>query len=247
MTTHAKLELHGAMHAGFDEVLTPDALEFVAELAAPVRRPPRGAARGARPRGARACAARGDARLPARHARDPRGRLDRRARPATTCSSAGSRSPGRPTARWSINALNSGADGFMADFEDANAPDLAQHGRRATATSATRSTARSPTATPRASDYELGENPATLLVRPRGWHLPERHLLVDAEPVGGRPVRLRPVRVPLRAAAAAQRHRAVLLSAEDGVASRGAAVERRVRASPRSASGSRAGRSRRRC
>ncbi|MEJ7714304.1 MAG: hypothetical protein WKF40_00805 [Thermoleophilaceae bacterium] len=35
---------------------------------------------------------------------------------------AGWRSPGRPRPRWSINALNSGATGFMADFEDANSP-----------------------------------------------------------------------------------------------------------------------------
>jgi len=35
------------------------------------------------------------------------------------------------------------------------------------------------------NDYELGPHPATLLVRPRGWHLPERHLLVDDEPVAG--------------------------------------------------------------
>src|SRR5205085_10488147 len=33
--------------------------------------------------------------------------------------------------------------------------------------------------------YELGENPATLLVRPRGWHLPERHLLIDSQPITG--------------------------------------------------------------
>src|SRR5204863_1942609 len=33
--------------------------------------------------------------------------------------------------------------------------------------------------------YELSDDPATLLVRPRGWHLPERHLLVDSEPVAG--------------------------------------------------------------
>ena len=47
-----------------------------------------------------------------------------------------------------INALNSGADGFMADFEDANSPDLAQHGLRSRSTCATRSTGRSPTRAP---------------------------------------------------------------------------------------------------
>jgi malate synthase len=81
-----------------------------------------------------------------------------------------------------INALNSGADGFMADFEDANAPtwhnmvDGHRNLRDAIAG----------TITYRDSEgkrYELAPNPATLLVRPRGWHLPERHLLVDSEPV----------------------------------------------------------------
>ena len=115
------------------------------------------------------------------------------------CSSAGSRSPARPTARWSINALNSGADGFMADFEDANAPTwhnmVDGHINLRDAIDGT--------ITYRGSDgrhYELGEHPATLLVRPRGWHLPERHLLVDSEPVAGVAVRLRPVLLPLRAA-----------------------------------------------
>jgi malate synthase len=81
-----------------------------------------------------------------------------------------------------INALNSGADGFMADFEDANAPTWSnmiegQINLR---------DAIEGTITYDGSDgrhYELVEDPATLLVRPRGWHLPERHLLVDGEPM----------------------------------------------------------------
>jgi malate synthase len=82
-----------------------------------------------------------------------------------------------------INALNSGARVFMADFEDANSPtwqnnldghvnlgdavrrtiELEQNGKR----------------------YELADEPAVLVVRPRGWHLPEKHVLVDGEPVSG--------------------------------------------------------------
>ena len=83
-----------------------------------------------------------------------------------------------------INALNSGADGFMADFEDANAPTwhnmVDGHINLRDAIDGT--------ITHEGSDgrhYELGPNPATLLVRPRGWHLPERHLAVNGEPVAG--------------------------------------------------------------
>jgi malate synthase len=82
-----------------------------------------------------------------------------------------------------INALNSGARVFMADFEDANSPtwqnvvegqvnlidavertiELESNGKR----------------------YELADDPAVLIVRPRGWHLPEKHVLVDGEPISG--------------------------------------------------------------
>jgi malate synthase len=82
-----------------------------------------------------------------------------------------------------INALNSGARVFMADFEDANSPtwrnviegqvnlrdanertiELESNGKR----------------------YELGDDPAVLVVRPRGWHLPEKHVFVDGEPISG--------------------------------------------------------------
>jgi malate synthase len=82
-----------------------------------------------------------------------------------------------------INALNSGARVFMADFEDANSPtwqnvvegqvnlidaveqtiELESNGKR----------------------YELADDPAVLVVRPRGWHLPEKHVLIDGEPISG--------------------------------------------------------------
>ncbi|MGZ6670656.1 MAG: malate synthase A, partial [Solirubrobacteraceae bacterium] len=90
-----------------------------------------------------------------------------------------------PTDRkMTINALNSGADGFMADFEDANSPTW----RNMVEGHINLRDAIDGTITYQGSDgrhYELGENPATLLVRPRGWHLPERHLLVGSEPVAG--------------------------------------------------------------
>ncbi len=90
-----------------------------------------------------------------------------------------------PTERkMAINALNSGADGFMADFEDANSPTwpnmIEGHINLRDAIDRT--------ITYDGSDgrhYELVKDPATLLVRPRGWHLPERHLFVDGRPIVG--------------------------------------------------------------
>jgi malate synthase len=90
-----------------------------------------------------------------------------------------------PTDRkMTINALNSGADGFMADLEDANAPTWSNmvQGQINLRDAIDR------TISYDGSDgrhYELVEDPATLLVRPRGWHLPERHATVDGVPVAG--------------------------------------------------------------
>ncbi|HYX23782.1 MAG TPA: malate synthase A [Thermoanaerobaculia bacterium] len=81
-----------------------------------------------------------------------------------------------------INALNSGASVFMADFEDALSPtwsnviegqaNLIEAVRRRLAFTS-----------PEGKEYRLNDRTATLLVRPRGWHLAERHLLVDGLPV----------------------------------------------------------------
>jgi malate synthase len=83
-----------------------------------------------------------------------------------------------------INALNSGADGFMADLEDANAPTWQNMvGGQRNLRDAVAGTISHRSSDGR--DYELGPEPATLLARPRGWHLPERHLLVDSAPISG--------------------------------------------------------------
>jgi malate synthase len=80
-----------------------------------------------------------------------------------------------------INALNSGARVFMADFEDACSPTWTNVVEgQANLRDAVRGTIR--LETPEKA-YALGEETATLIVRPRGWHLPERHVLVDDEPV----------------------------------------------------------------
>ena len=82
-----------------------------------------------------------------------------------------------------INALNSGARVFMADFEDANSPTWSNliEGQR-NMTDAIEKTISLDTGE---KSYRLNDKMATLLVRPRGWHLPERHVLVDGEPMSG--------------------------------------------------------------
>jgi malate synthase len=80
-----------------------------------------------------------------------------------------------------INALNSGASAFMADFEDACSPtwrDLLDGQQNLI--DAVRGTIKLQT---EKKLYTLNDETATLLVRPRGWHLPERHVLVDGRPV----------------------------------------------------------------
>ena len=80
-----------------------------------------------------------------------------------------------------INALNSGARVFMADFEDANSPTWANvvEGQQNLIDAVRREIALE---TPQKS-YRLNDEIATLLVRPRGWHLAEKHMLVDGKPV----------------------------------------------------------------
>jgi malate synthase len=80
-----------------------------------------------------------------------------------------------------INALNSGARVFMADYEDAFSPTWQNvvEGQRNVTDAVRREIALE---TPE-KKYRLNEQVATLMIRPRGWHLPERHVLVDGEPV----------------------------------------------------------------
>ncbi len=83
-----------------------------------------------------------------------------------------------------INALNSGADVFMSDFEDSLSPtwsavvqghvNLKDAVRR-----------KLNFTSPEGKSYKLNQKIATLLVRPRGWHLPEKHLQVSGKPVSG--------------------------------------------------------------
>ena len=81
-----------------------------------------------------------------------------------------------------IGALNSGADAFMADFEDALSPtwDNIVNGQINARDAVRREISFE---NPDGSVRTLNEKIATLLIRPRGWHLDEKHVLVDGEPI----------------------------------------------------------------
>ena len=89
---------------------------------------------------------------------------------------------GPPDRKMIINALNSGASVFMADFEDSNSPtwmnNLDGQANLRDAVDGTISFV-----SPEGKRYELNPRVATLVVRPRGWHLEEKHFVVDGNPI----------------------------------------------------------------
>ena len=82
-----------------------------------------------------------------------------------------------------INALNCGASTFMADFEDANCPTW--HSMIDGQRNLRDAVRRAITLEQNGKQYKLNEKTAVLIPRPRGWHLEEKHVLVDGEPVSG--------------------------------------------------------------
>jgi malate synthase len=184
MMIHDGVTFEGAKRDGHESVLTPQALAFVSDLArrfAPAidRALERRAQRRAR-------LERGEERLgflpetAAIRAADwrvapvPRD-LERRTVEIT----------GPAERKMIINALNSGADVFMADFEDSTAPtwDNLVLGQRHLHDAVRRTLTFDDPATGKA--YRLAERTAVLMARPRGLHLPERHLRVDGRPLPG--------------------------------------------------------------
>lgn len=83
-----------------------------------------------------------------------------------------------------INALNSGARLFMADFEDANSPTWENtiQGQINMKDAVRRNISYT---SPEGKHYALKEKTAVLIVRPRGWHLDEKHVLLDQKPISG--------------------------------------------------------------
>ena len=175
------IQITGRIAAGFSEILTPEALEFVARLhrAFEQRRQELLARRALRQKGFDAGG------LPDflpetksiresewRIAPQPGDLLDRRVEIT-----------GPTDRKMVINALNSGASTFMADFEDANCPTwFNMIDGQINVRDAVRRTITFQQAD---RTYALNEKTAVLIVRPRGWHLDEKHVLVDGRPVSG--------------------------------------------------------------
>jgi malate synthase len=179
----AGVEVRGPRLPRFDDVLTPAALEFVARLQREFN-PAR------------------EALLNARRERQPR--LDAGELPDFLPETSQLRAGDWKVApilnrdlqrRWVeltgptdrkmlINALNSGADVYMADFEDANTPSWQNmiEGQVNLIDAIERAISFE---NPDGKTYRLNDETATLLVRPRGWHLPEKHVLVDGTPIAG--------------------------------------------------------------
>src|SRR5438067_2708704 len=176
------IEIRGEIASGFDQILTRDALALVAKLQRQLGKRRVECLKRRQERQARLDAGESlDFLSETKHIRDG----------DWTCASIPADLRDRrveitgPTDRkMVINALNSGAKTFMADFEDANSPtwrnmiegqiNLRDAIRRAISFSS-----------PEGKEYKLGEQLATLRVRPRGWHLIEKHMLVDGRSVAG--------------------------------------------------------------
>ena len=175
------MTISGAIQPGFDAILTPEALAFVADLH-------------------RTFEERRQELLAARIERTAR--LDAGERPDFLASTAHIRAgdwkvaplpaalacrrveiTGPVEAKMVINAFNSGADSYMTDFEDSNAPKWEnQIQGQVNLGAAIRRTLKLES---NGKTYQLNDRIATLQVRPRGWHLDEKHVLVDGQRVSG--------------------------------------------------------------
>src|SRR6266436_1874183 len=181
-TLPAGLQITAEITPPFAEILTPDALAFVAKLQREFGARRNEALRARQDRQLRFDGGELPDFLPAtKQIRDgnwtcapiPKDLRDRRVEIT-----------GPTDRKMVINALNSGAKMFMADFEDANSPtwpnmvegqiNLRDAIRRTI-------TFRSP----EGKEYKLNAQTAVLLVRPRGWHLDDKHVLIDGKPVSG--------------------------------------------------------------
>ena len=175
------MTISGQIQPGFDAILTPEALAFVADLH-------------------RTFEGRRQELLAARVERTAR--LDAGERPDFLASTAHIRSgdwkvaplpaalacrrveiTGPVDAKMVINAFNSGADSYMTDFEDSNAPKWENQIQGQINLGA--AIRRTLTLESNGKSYKLNDRIATLQVRPRGWHLDEKHVLVDGQRMSG--------------------------------------------------------------
>ncbi len=179
----AGVEIQGALKPGYEQVLTTDALQFIADLARRFEPQRRLLMEARAERQAKLDAGALPDFLPETQkirenswtiAGIPDDLLDRRVEIT-----------GPTTRKMIINALNSGAKVFMADFEDALSPtwpnvvegqiNLMDYWRGRIGF----------TEEETGKSYAIGPNPAILIIRPRGWHLIENHIRVDGDRVAG--------------------------------------------------------------
>ena len=175
------VEIRGAVTPDFAAILTADAVAFMAKLCRTFepRRQELLAARSARQK--EFDAGKLPDFLPATRkiresewkiADQPRDMLDRRVEIT-----------GPTDRKMVINALNSGASTFMADFEDANCPTWSNMIEgQINLRDAVRRTI---TFEQAGKQYSLNDETAVLIPRPRGWHLDEKHVRLDGKPVSG--------------------------------------------------------------
>jgi len=177
------VEINGKVPSEFAEILTPAALSFVAKLEREFRDARRALLQKRIERQAELDAGVTPNFLPA--TKDIRDDISWKVAPIPSdLQNRRVEITGPVERKMMINALNSGANVFMADFEDANSPtwqnmiqghlNLRDAIERAIAFTS-----------PEGKQYRLNEQTATLMLRPRGWHLNEKHVLVDGQPMSG--------------------------------------------------------------
>ncbi|MFP3986009.1 malate synthase A [Streptomyces sp. E11-3] len=184
MSTNAlthRVQVLGAPGDRYEEILTPEALDFIGRLAAAFADRRLELFKERRRRSAHLVSGRPlDFLLVTSAVRtDPDWHV---APPAPGLTDRRVEITGPPERRMTINALNSGAKVWMADFEDATAPtwDNVIGGQLNLLDAIER---RIDFTSPEGREYRLGDKPATIVVRPRGWHLVEEHLEFDGRPV----------------------------------------------------------------
>src|SRR5467141_1002421 len=175
-------QIHAAANEGFPDVLTPDALEFLARLHREVE-PVRTTLLEKRAEVAEKLRGGGTFDFLSETA-DTRRSAWRVANVPQDLRVRKVEITGPTDRKMVINALNSGASVYMADFEDANTPTWRNmvEGQRNLVDAVERKISFK---NPDGREYRLNDKTATLVVRPRGWHLVERHLTIDGAPISG--------------------------------------------------------------
>ena len=177
----AGMQITGAIEPGYEKVLTLPALELVAKLARTFepRRQELLAARAARAQRLDA-GERPDFLPQTKSIRDGDWKIAPIPK-ALECRRVEITGP--VERKMIINALNSGADSYMTDFEDSNTPNW--HNQITGQLNMIDAVRKTIALEQNGKSYKLNDKTATLVVRPRGWHLDEKHVLVDGKRVSG--------------------------------------------------------------